>query len=417
MEKIAIIGSGISGLGAAYLLREKYDVTLYEKNDYYGGHARTWVTKSNLAIDTGFIVFNYVTYPHLTGLFRQLSVPVKKSDMSFGVSINHGDFEYGSKKISSLFAQPKNLFNLRFWRFIKDIIKFNTLSKRRLNNGLLKEDVTLADYLQELRLSDWFRNYYLVAMGAAIWSTPLKRMYEFPALTFIQFFYNHGLLDIHQPIPWYTVDGGSQVYVEKLVKSLGQAGVKFKSAAKKIIRDEKVKITDVNDAVEIYDKVIIATHSDQALAILESPSQDERDFLGAIKYQENKVILHQDASFMPTRKKAWSSWVYLSNAVSSGTTISLSYWMNSLQGLAGKEDYFVTLNPDKRPLEGCIVDEYVFEHPVFDQKAICAQQKIKLIQGQLNTYYCGAYLRYGFHEDGLKSAVDVAALLGVNVPW
>lgn len=414
MQTIAIIGSGISGLGAAYLLKDNYAITVYEKNAYFGGHARTLLVKDDLPIDTGFIVFNHRTYPHLVSLFKQLDIPLEKSDMSFGVSVNNHEFEYGSKKVYGLFAQFVNIFRPRFWRLIVDILRFNSLSKKRLANNTISSRLSLRDYLKEIRVSQWFCEYYLVAMGAAIWSTPLQKMYDFPALTFLQFFQNHGLLDIFQPIQWYTIAGGSRVYVEKILQVLRSSNVTFKGAAKKIIRQNHVTVVDERGDAAVFDKIIFATHSDQALALLEQPTSEEQEILGAIPYQKNHVILHQDCNLMPARKAAWSSWVYLSD---NNNHISLSYWMNSLQPLATEENYFVTLNPSIKPLKNLIIDEYVFEHPVFNQQAIAAQSGLPRLQGSLNTYYCGAYHRYGFHEDGLWSAVNVAKLLGVSIPW
>lgn len=414
MQKIAIIGSGISGLAAAYLLKDHYALTLYEKNSYFGGHARSYQINPDLAIDTGFIVFNHDTYPHLMGLFKELNVPIAKSDMSFGVSINHGELEYGSKKKYGLFAQATHLFKPHFWRFLFTILRFNRLSKKRLANHSIACDLSLRDYLKEIRVNSFFCENYLLAMGAAIWSTPLEKMYDFPAMTFLQFFQNHGLLDVFQPIQWYTVEGGSHIYVNKLLEALKKSQVIFKGGAKKIIREKNITVIDNEDEIAHFDKVIFATHSDQALDLLHEPTLEEKNILGAIAYQKNKIILHQDARFMPKRKAAWSSWVYLSNKK---TEISLTYWMNSLQPLLTKENYFVTLNPSEEVLKETVIDEYIFEHPVFDQKAIEAQKKLVNLQGVLNTYYCGAYHRYGFHEDGLWSAVNVANRLGLSVPW
>jgi len=414
MKKIAIIGSGISGLGAAYLLKDKYDLTLYEKNSYFGGHARTLAVKDQLPIDTGFIVFNKNTYPNLIGLFKELNIPFVKSDMSFGVSINQGELEYGSKKAHALFAQKRNLLSSRFWRLLFDIVRFNRVSKKRLAKKNISSGLSLRDYLKEISVSQWFCEYYLVAMGAAIWSTPLEKMYDFPALTFLQFFENHGLLNILQPIQWYTIDGGSRIYVNKILACLEKSGVVFKGAAKKVVRSDHIEILDENDERTNFDNVIFATHSDQALALLDQPTDEEKTILSEISYQKNLAVLHQDSRLMPKRKAAWSSWAYIANKKNE---ISLSYWMNSLQPLATNENYFVTLNPTIKPMQHLIIDEYFFEHPVFNQAAIKAQEKLITLQGCLNTYYCGAYHRYGFHEDGLWSATNVANMLGVTTPW
>lgn len=417
MKKIAIIGSGISGLAAAYLLKDRYDVSLYEKNNYHGGHARTINVHDKLNIDTGFIVFNHHTYPHFSRLLKLLNVAITSSNMSFGVSINKGEIEYGSRKILSLFAQRSNLFKPRFWRMLSDINKFNKASKLHLKNNTLSKNSSLRDYLQTLQVGDWFHQYYIIAMGAAIWSTNAEAMYEFPALTFLQFFHNHGLLDINRPIQWHTIKGGSQVYVKKIIDILIQSNVTFFPEATQVLRNEQIAVIDRDGKENSYDKVIFATHSDQALSLLENATHQEKQLLQSIPYQKNTAILHKDESLMPKRKGAWSSWVYLSDKGQGEQQISLSYWMNSLQPLNTSSNYFVTLNPKQRPQEALIIDEHDFEHPQFSQAAITAQSAIENIQGENNTYYCGAYLRYGFHEDGLQSAVNVAKKLDVEVPW
>lgn len=417
MEKIAIIGSGISGLASAYLLKDKFEITLYEKNNYFGGHART-LNVNDTPVDTGFIVFNHETYYHLTRFLKHLDVPTAKSNMSFGVSIKNGALEYGSNALSSLVAQKSNLLKPSFYKMVRDIFKFNKISKQHLKDKTLDENISLANYLDTLKVGKWFRNYYLLAMGACIWSTPLKKMYEFPALSFIRFFNNHGLLTVTMPVQWYTVQGGSKEYVNKVVEELKKSGVKFESGASKVVRNEAVEITSSDNITKSFDKVIFTCHSDEVLKLLDEPTADEKNLIGAIKYQPNSVILHTDESIMPKRKKAWSSWNYLSKDIDDNRqVVSLSYWMNNLQPLNTSTDYFVTVNPDQKPDASKIINEHNFSHPVFDKKAIDAQAKIPSIQGDNNTYFCGAYLRYGFHEDGILSAVNVAKILGANTPW
>ncbi|QIW09618.1 FAD-dependent oxidoreductase [Francisella sp. LA112445] len=417
MEKIAVIGSGISGLALSYLLKDKYEVTLYEKNNYFGGHART-LEVQNLPIDTGFIVFNYHTYYHLSRLFKHLDVPVAESNMSFGVSIKNGAFEYGSSSFKSLFAQKSNLLKPSYYKMIKDILKFNKISNEHLEKGTLNENITLKEYLDNINVGTWFRDYYLLAMGACIWSTPLEKMYEFPALSFIRFFSNHGLLTTTKPVQWYTVKGGSKTYVDKIIKELESANVKFAPMAKVVSRSDKISITDNQNSINEFDKVVFACHSNEVLELLDDPNQNEKELISAIKYQPNTVILHTDDAIMPKRKTAWSSWNYLSaETKDKRNVVSLSYWMNNLQPLNTDTDYFVTVNPDQKPDQKKIINEHVFEHPVFDKKAIQAQQQIDKIQGVNNTYFCGAYLRYGFHEDGILSAVNVASKLGIGTPW
>ncbi|MBK2240507.1 NAD/FAD-binding protein, partial [Francisella tularensis] len=264
----------------------------------------------------------------------------------------------------------------------------------------------------------FFKDYYLLAMGACIWSTPLEKMYDFPALSFIRFFNNHGLLTTTKPVQWYTVKGGSKVYVEKIISQLKSANVKFAPQATKVIRSEKTVITDINNNNEEFDKVIFACHSNEVLELLDDANSYEKELISAIKYKPNSVILHIDSTIMPKRKTAWSSWNYLSaETKDKRDVVSLSYWMNNLQPLDADIDYFVTVNPDQKPDPQKIINEHTFDHPVFDKKAIQAQKEFDKIQGLNNTYYCGAYLRYGFHEDGILSAVNVATKLGVKTPW
>ncbi|MCF6764232.1 NAD(P)-binding protein [Thiotrichales bacterium 19S3-7] len=421
LQKIAIIGSGISGLSQAYMLKDDYEITLYEKNKYYGGHARTLEVieaSKKIAIDTGFIVFNYQTYPYLVRFFKHLNIPTKKSDMSFGVSIDNGKFEYGTRTLSGLFADKRHLFHLKFLRMLTDILKFNSHSKKQLISGAIDSKLTLEDYIEKLKVSDWFRNYYLLAMGAAIWSTPVKSMSDFPALTFMRFFNNHGLLRAFNHIPWYTVAGGSSVYVNKVIDQLKIANVKFNRGVNQVIRNANhIVIRDDQGELRYYDKVIFACHSDEVLKLLDSPTQEEVSYLGSIKYHANEAVLHSDSSYMPKRKKAWSSWVYLKHQLHNESVMSLSYWMNNLQKLDAEKNYFVTINPQQRLDPNLVIDRHTFEHPIFNQAAIESQEGIDKIQGINHTFYIGAYLRYGFHEDGILSAVKVTERLGVKIPW
>lgn len=412
---IAIIGTGISGLGAAYLLHRAHDIAVYEKNDYVGGHTRT-VKADDTPVDTGFIVFNRRCYPNLCGLFERLDVPVRESSMSFGVSIDRGRLEYRTEgSLAALFAQPSNMLRPDFWRMLRDILKFNRNASAYLDDD---RDLTLGECLDEMRLGDWFRKYYLLAMGGAIWSCPLDTMLRYPARTFIRFFDNHGLLTVNEQPQWYTVAGGSREYVKRLTAPFKDR-IKTKCGVASVRRDGgKVYVTDTNGDERAYDAVVMASHADQSLEMLADASGVEREILGAFRYQPNKVILHGDTGFMPKRQKAWSSWVYLSETGESGESdISLSYWMNNLQGLPADSPLIVTLNPGRRPKETLVYDEFEFEHPVFDQGAIDAQGRIDEIQGRDGVYFCGAWQRYGFHEDGLLSAVNVARRIGVEIPW
>lgn len=414
--KIAIIGSGISGLGCAYLLNKQHDITLFEANDYIGGHSRTVeieVDNQKIPVDTGFIVFNYQCYPNLSSLFDHLQVDVAKSDMSFGVTIDNGWLEYGTLKLTNLIAQKKNLLRPKFWKMVKDILKFNKNAHK-----YLESDLTLKQMLDEMGMSKWFCDYYLLAMGASIWSTPTNKMFDFPAKTFVRFFKNHGLLTVKNQPQWFTVNGGSCQYVKKITASFKHK-IKTNCAIKRIKRVEQgVVLTDVNDIEYNFDQVVFACHSDQALQILENPTSLEKSIIGDIKYQPNHMILHHDESFMQKNKKAWSSWVYLSEEKEDKTNnIILSYWMNNLQPLKTNKPIIVTLNPSVKPDKNKIFDEYTFEHPVFDENAVKAQARLNEINGVDKIWYCGAWQKYGFHEDGLASAVNVAEKIGVDIPW
>ncbi len=413
--KIAIIGTGISGLGAAYLLRRDYDITIYEKNSHLGGHSRTIEVPTGdtkTPVDTGFIVFNNWNYPNLMGLFKELDVPYQKSEMSFGVSIDDGWLEYAS---GGMFAQKRNWVRPSYYGMLADIIRFNKQALAYIEHDA---DISLQECLDALNMGEWFRRYYLLAMGAAIWSCPIDTIMKFPARTFLQFFKNHGLLSINNRPQWYTVTGGSREYVWRLAAHAGDS-IKINCGAQKIIRrDNHVIVEDKDGNSEIFGQVIFACHADEALKMIDTPTDGEISVLGAFDYQDNHIITHSDTSFMPQQKKCWASWVYLSEGKEDKKqTVSLSYWMNNLQGLDPAYPIIVTLNPGRRPQEHLILDEHVFSHPIFDLKAIKAQDEIKTIQGQSGLWFCGAYQRYGFHEDGLLSAVNVAKAMGVDIPW
>lgn len=416
--KIAIIGSGISGLGTAYLLNPHHDITVYEKNNYIGGHSRTLTVNTpdgEIPVDTGFIVFNYRNYPLLTGLFNHLNVPVAKSDMSFGVSINNGWFEYGTLELKNMIAQKRNIFRPQFWKMIKDIMRFN----QQACNYMDKDDnITMRQCLNELGMGEWFRDYFILAMGGAIWSTPLDKMLDFPAKTFIRFFDNHGLLAVEGQPQWYTVEGGSREYVKKLTQSFREK-IRLNSGVISVTRKTHgVEVKDITGNVELYDQVVFASHSDQTLSMISDLTAEEERILGDVEYQPNEVILHSDTSFMPKRRNAWSSWVYLSeDRKDKNPAVSLSYWMNNLQPLKTEHPVIVTLNPGREPDPELIHDRHTFEHPVFTTEAIRAQNDINEIQGRDRLWFCGAWSRYGFHEDGLLSAVTVAKKMGITIPW
>ena len=415
--KIAIAGAGISGLGMAYILTQNgHDVTVYDPNDYTGGHSRTIdvpVAGGVVPVDTGFIVYNERNYPHLTALFKKLQVPVTKSRMSFGASIGKGAMEYSSQ---GLFAQRSNMVRPAFWRMLADIIRFNKTALARLEKE--RAGITLGEFLERMKMGAWFKEYYLLAMGAAIWSCPVRTMMEFPAATFLRFFENHGLLTIKNHPQWYSVKGGSREYVSRLSAGFAHK-IQRGCAVVKVVRDtDGVRVWDSQGGMKIFDRIVFACHADEALLTLADASGAEREILGAFGYQKNSVILHKDESFMPRARKAWASWIYLSEqARDEAPSVSLTYWMNNLQQLDTQENIFVTLNAGRRPKEDSIVNEHVFEHPVFDTGAIAAQKRIPEIQGVNKTYFCGAYQRYGFHEDGLLSAVNAARMMRDSIPW
>lgn len=413
--RIAVVGAGISGLGAAYLLDRQHDIVIYEKNQYIGGHTRTIEVPTGLTktpVDTGFIVFNNWNYPNILGLFKALDVPYQKSDMSFGVSIDDAWLEYAS---GGMFAQKKNIVRPAYWGMLADILRFNRQAVRYIEKDA---DITLQACLDQLKMGEWFRRYYLLAMGAAIWSCPVETIMKFPARTFLQFFKNHGLLSVNNRPQWFTVRGGGREYVSRLVEGL-KGEVRLNAGVQKVEADgEQFIVRDAQGDAEIYDQVIFACHADEALKMIETPSDDERNLLGAFDYQDNQIVVHSDLSFMPQNQKCWASWVYLSEGrKDKKRVVSLSYWMNNLQGLDHDYPLIVTLNPGRRPDERLILDEHCFTHPVFDLKAIKAQERIESIQGQRGLWFCGAYQRYGFHEDGLLSAVNVAKAMGVDIPW
>ena len=413
--RVAVIGTGVSGLGAAYLLHQHHDLVIYEKNDYLGGHSRTIdvpVKEGVLAVDTGFIVFNDWNYPNLLGLFDEIRVPYQKSDMSFGVSIDDGWLEYSS---GGLFAQRKNILRPQYWRMLLDVFKFN---KQALAYIEKDPSITLGNCLEQLKMGSWFKRYYILAMGAAIWSCPVETIMQFPAQTFLRFFKNHGLLSINKRPQWYTVTGGSREYIKRLTAPFADCIILGNGAARVIQHGDQYEVIDVKGGKREFDHVIFACHADQALALLEQPTVDEQSVLSSFDYQRNHIVVHSDASYMPQHKQCWASWVYLSEQQQDNNQdISLSYWMNNLQSLKTETPVIITLNPARRPKESLIINEHNFSHPIFDYKAIAAQDKMQSIQGQRNLWFCGAYQRYGFHEDGLLSAVNVVKRLGGTIPW
>lgn len=406
-QRIAIVGGGISGLAAAYRLTPQHDVTLYEAAPRLGGHARTVVAGRNgdQPVDTGFIVFNFVNYPYLTAMFRDLDVPVEKSNMSFGATIDDGRVEYGLGSLGALFAQKSNARRPGFLAMVRDIMRFNARAEGAVNDGL-----TIEELMRELRLGDWFRRYYLMPICGAIWSTPMEQIGSFPAATLVQFFRNHALMNVTGQHQWWTVKGGSREYVRRLETRLSSLGCDLRAGTpvQAVERDgQGVVIRSARFRAESFDQVILACHSDDALRLLSRPTVEEQAALSNLTYQDNHAILHCDETQMPKRKACWSSWVYKAEDHDTRPAIGVTYWMNRLQNIPENDPLFVSLNPVRAVREDRIYDEVTFRHPVFDQAALRAQDRLAAIQGRNRTWFAGAYLRHGFHEDGFASAVRV----------
>ncbi len=416
--KIAIVGGGISGLSLGYLINDIADITIFEKNDYIGGHSRTIdlnIDNQNISVDTGFIVFNKKNYPNLTAFFDHLNVKYEKSNMSFGVSIANGEIEYSTKSVDSFFAQRKNIFNINFLTMIWDIFSFYRNSQQ-----IIKENpyINLSSMLDMLGLDKWFRNYFLLPMAGSIWSSNAKQIENFSAKYLIDFFNNHGLLSFNDQPIWQTVTGGSKQYIHKLTKVLKNKIYKSVAIEKVMRNKDGVILEDDTTKRYNFDQVVFACHSDQAIKILARPSVEEVASIGEIKYNQNNIVVHSDSSLMPINRKCWSSWVYRCNDKNNiEEKLSLTYWMNNLQNINTKTQIFVTVNPFLEINEAKIFDRYKFEHPLFDMNTDFAQRTIEKIQGENNTWFVGAYNGYGFHEDGLNSSIKIAKQMGAKIPW
>jgi predicted NAD/FAD-binding protein len=421
-ERIAIIGSGISGLASAWLLSKTHDVTLIEANDYVGGHTHTIEVaegEHKIPVDTGFIVYNEPNYPLLTRLFERLGVATREGDMSFSASIGPGRIEYSGDSLNTLFAQRRNLLNPTFLRMLADMLRFNRRCKQLLD-GSGFDGLSLGEFLDRERLGQGFRAHYLLPMAAAIWSCPTRTMMEFPAESLARFFANHGLLNIVDRPLWRTVVGGSHAYVERMLDDIGREQVVMDGVTRVTRRDDGVELRLDSGAATRFDKLVMACHADQALALLEQPSSDEARLLSRFRYQPNRTYLHTDTALMPKRRRVWAAWNYLAadrTDSSSERAVSVTYWMNRLQGLASKQDYLVSLNPLRPPTPDHIVAEMSYDHPVFDGAAMAAQRELHSLQGRDRIWFCGSYFGYGFHEDALRAATDAAGLLGADTGW
>ncbi|MEO8299677.1 MAG: FAD-dependent oxidoreductase [Burkholderiales bacterium] len=415
---IAVIGSGIAGLSAAWLLAQRHRVTLYEAEGRLGGHSNTvevGPVGGRLAVDTGFIVYNEPAYPNLTALFAHLQVPTQPSDMSFAVSLDGGALEYAGTDLNSLFAQRRHLVSPRFWSMLRDLVRFYRQAPRDAAAcGLMPLD----EYLEQHGYGRAFRDDHLYPMAAAIWSTPAAEVGRYPIGAFVRFCQNHGLLSLGRRIPWRTVQGGSREYVRRLAAALGD-GVRLDCAAWRVHRDgDGVSIvTEAGGPAHRHDQVVIATHADQALRLLDDPSAAERSLLGAFGYTRNRAVLHADAALMPQRRAVWSSWNYAGDRAAARAPC-VTYWMNRLQGLPAEQPLFLTLNPREEPRGDKLLHTELYDHPLFDAAALRAQAALWSLQGVRRTWFCGAYFGSGFHEDGLQAGLAVAeALGGVRRPW
>ncbi len=420
IRHVAVIGSGISGLSAAWLLSKRHRVTLIEADNRPGGHSNTVdceVDGVDVSVDTGFIVYNPPAYPNLTALFRHLEVPTAPSNMSFAVSMGNGAYEYAGSGLSQLIGQAGNLLSPGHWRLIRDIPRFFNTTMAKLPG--LPEDMTIAQFLKSEGYSDFFMERHLLPMAGAIWSAAPGDMRDYPARAFLKFFDNHGLLKITGRPLWRTVKGGSREYVSRLIRD-GLFETRLRTPIAAIRRGpEGVTLRSAAGEEQSYDDVVIAAHADHALAMLSDASPEERRLLEAFRYSRNRAILHRDPRLMPRRKRLWSSWNYLSEfPPHAATTSAVTYWMNKLQPLPVSAPLFVSLNPQEEPDAAKVLAEFDYAHPIFDPAAMRAQKELWRIQGTRSTWFCGAYCGSGFHEDGIQAGLAVAEMLGgVRRPW
>lgn len=427
--KIAIVGSGIAGLAAAHALQGGENITLFEAGSYFGGHTHTVditlpTSKGAVThgIDTGFLVFNERTYPHLIKLLADLGVETATSEMSFSVQVpqKNAALEWSGSNLNTVFAQRSNLLNPRFWRMLRDLVRFNKLATQIAKSGAESQLMQpLEAFLQTNHFSIEFRDWYLLPMLGCIWSCPTSHMLKFPVATMVRFCHNHGLLQVNDRPQWWTVAGGAKHYVEKIVADI--ADKRLNTPVDSIARDRRGIHIASSSGTERFDKVIIATHSDQALAILQQPSQAEKQALSAITYQANTAVLHTDASVLPQRKAAWAAWNYQrvqsDPSQPDASNVCLHYLINKLQPIPFEQPVVVSLNPTKSIAPEHVLGTFDYAHPVFDLAAIKAQADIPALQGQQNTYFCGAWTGYGFHEDGLKSGLAAAEQLLADTQW
>ncbi len=411
--KLAIIGSGISGLSAAYYLSKNHKVDLFEKEDHFGGHSHTIDIKIQdniIPVDIGFIVFNKKTYPNLINFFEENNIAIEKSNMSFSVSVRDSEIEYCGKGISGIFSNKLNLLNIKFLKMFFTIINFY---KKSENKNLITENITLGKYLEKLNVSDYFIKFHIIPMVSAIWSMPPYEAKQMPLSFFLKFFQNHGLFKLKNRPQWFTVSNRSRTYVDKILSNIsGEYNKNYNiNKIKRIQSGVQVYYGDKNEYFT-YDKVVLATHADQALSMIEAPDENEKKILSNFKYKTNEAVIHEDINYMPKNNKAWCSWNSSIKAENSEQN-SITYWLNLLQNLNISKNIFLTLNPYLKIPEEKIIRRVQFTHPYFDQKAINSQKDLHLIQNKNNILFCGSYFGYGFHEDGIKSSLDMMNYINV----
>ena len=423
--RIAVVGTGIAGMSAAWLLNQAHQITVYEKSDRIGGHSNTvdapaprgGTTGGGSAVDTGFIVYNERNYPNLTALFAHLGVATQDSEMSFAASLEDGGLEYAGTDLNGLLGQRRNLLRPRFWRMMTDLLRFYREAPRLLEEPAA-ESLSLGSYLDREGYAESFAEDHLLPMGAAIWSTTAAEMRDYPAAAFVRFFQSHGLISLTDRPQWRTVAGGSREYVKRLtagyrerIRHVGVRGIR---------REPKhVLIEDQNGRIEGYDHVVIAAHADEACGLLVDADPAESRLLGPWRYTANRAVLHRDPSLMPKRRRVWSSWNFIGDRASPGDQrLCVTYWMNRLQSLDPSEPLFVTLNPIREPAPGTVIQAFDYSHPYFDRAALASQAQLWTLQGHRRTWYCGSYFGFGFHEDALQSGLAVAEQLGgLRRPW
>ena len=413
--KIGVIGSGVSGLVSALTLQEKFEVSLFEKNSKLGGHSNTVTIEQEnkkYSVETGFIVLNDKNYPIFTSLLKHLNIGVNNSSMSFSVSVDKGQFEYSSSYIG-LLGQTKNIIDPKYWGMLRDINYFYTNALKDVKD--CPDNETLGQFLKRFNYSNKFIDYHLVPMTASIWSCPTKSILNFPIKSLLVFFENHKLLNIYNRPKWSTVNKGSREYVKK-IQSLLKGKIYTNAKVNKISKSKEGIRVHYQDGIKTFDKVILACHADQSSEILIENFSEEANLLKDFKYQKNTSILHSDINFMPKRKSVWSSWNYITETGNSGN-LSITYWMNELQGINSSKPILLSLNPKSLPNPDLIYGQYSYSHPILDNNAINIQKKLSSIQGKNNLWFCGAWTGFGFHEDGVKSAVEIANSHNIDLPW